>query len=143
MHANKWTLAEGWTIANTEAGVPLVVECLECKDDTMYIYKGEEIWRFRNGRCVETTFKRFEDLMRKALKLAQEDENLFWTDDGVYTSDGSLLACNEHLTRMQELGFVHGEKILIPEKFNAAQKEYALLNADEIQWRIFWLDEES
>lgn len=136
-----WTVENGWTVVDDEGWV-CSERSLDRKDLTFYIYKDDEIWRFRNGRCRKTTFKRFEDLMRKALKLAQKTDLTFFEDDGVYTPDGGALVCDEHLRELRKLGFVRGEKIIIPEKFNAAQKEYALLNVEDILVRIDWMKEE-
>ena len=128
----KYIIEKGWKCVDDEGSV-CDEEDLENEDTTYYLYKGDEIWRFRNGRCVETSFKRFEDTLRKALTFGEQIRNeLIFTEHCIRTTAGWLVVCEWHRKKLNKLGLVVGDKINIPKKFTTAQKRYALENFESI-----------
>ena len=128
----EYRIEKGWKCVDDE-GSCCDEEDLEYGDITYYLYKGDEIWRFRNGRCVPTSFKRFEDTLRKALRFGEQvRKELIFQKDCIRSDAGWVIVCSWHRKELDKLGLVVGDKINIPKKFTTAQKHYALENFEEI-----------
>ena len=131
----EYIIEKGWKCINEE-GCFCGREDLEETGYTLYLYKDDEIWRFRNGRCRQTSFKRFEDTLRKALKFGEKiRKRLIFQEDCVRYEDGTVIVRGWHREELKRLGLVVGDKINIPEKFTTAQKHYALEYFEEILTR--------
>ena len=131
----EYIIEKGWKCINEE-GYFCGREDLEETGSTLYLYKDDEIWRFRNGRCRQTSFKRFEDALRKALKFGEQmRKKLVFKEDYILTNAGWVAVCQQHRVALKNLGLVVGDKINIPEKFTTAQKHYTLEYFEEILTR--------